>query len=103
LSWSPDGKSLVFDFGRNATDRAIYLAHVDGREMVKAIDAAYAPAISADGKCVAYIRDNQVFLSDLAGDSPGSIAQTSVLLAELPIGRGTPNFKQDKLQWRPNP
>jgi Tol biopolymer transport system component len=101
LSWSADSQSLVFDFGRNAVDRAIYLGRADGTELVKVADAAYAPAISADGKCLAYIRDNQVFLMDLTRVSVNSTTATPILLADLPSGRGTPNFKQDKLQWRP--
>ena len=35
LSWSHDGKSLVFDFGRGATDRVIYLALMSGTELIK--------------------------------------------------------------------
>lgn len=101
LSWSADGKSLVFDFGRHAIDRAIYLAHADGTGMIKVADAAYAPSISADGKCLAYISEGQVFLMDLSAVVSGPTAQPSVLLADLPTGRGIPNVKQDKLQWKP--
>ena len=101
LSWSADGKSLVFDFGRSLADRAIYLARADGRGMIKVVDAAYAPTISPDGKCLAYISENQVFLMDLTGVSSDSTTSHAVLLAELPTGRGIPNFKQDKLQWGP--
>ena len=35
LSWSSDGKSLVFEFGRGTTDRAVYLAYADGTGLVK--------------------------------------------------------------------
>jgi Tol biopolymer transport system component len=101
LSWSADGKSLVFDFGRNAADSAIYLAYADGSRLVKIVEAAYAPSISADGKCLAYISADQVFLMDLSNISVRSTASTPVLLADLPTGRGTPNFKQDQLQWSP--
>lgn len=101
LSWSADGKSLVFDFGRLATDRAIYLAHADGAGMSKVADAAYAPSISADGRCLAYISDRQVFLMDLSAFASSPTAQPPVLLADLPTGRGIPNVKQDKLQWKP--
>ena len=101
LSWSADGKSLVFDFGRNATDRAVYLAHVDGSGLVKVADAAYAPSISADGKCLAYISNNQVFLLDLTEAPANLTAVEPVLLADLPRGRGPSNTKQDKLQWSP--
>ena len=101
LSWSADGKALVFDFGRNSADRAIYLARADGTEMIKLVDSAYAPSISADGKCLAYISDKWVFLMDLNAVASSSTAQTPVLIADLPRGRGIPNFKQDKLQWRP--
>jgi hypothetical protein len=99
LSWSADGKSLVFDFGRSPGDRAIYLAHADGTGLIKIVDSAYAPSISADGKCLAYIGEDQVFLMDLTDVSSGSTTSEPLLLAELPTGRGTPNFKQDKLQW----
>ena len=99
LSWSADGEWLVFDFGRSPADRAIYLARVDGSGMVKVVDAAYAPTISPDGKCLAYISGNQVFLMDLTGVSLDSTTSQAVLLADLPAGRGIPNFKQDKLQW----
>lgn len=100
LSWSADGKSLVFDFGRGANDRAIYLAHVDGTGLVKLADTAYAPAISADGKCLAYISDKQVFLLDLSGVSLTSIT-TPVLLADVPAGRSIADYRLDKLQWKP--
>ena len=101
LSWSADGKSLVFDFGRNALDRAVYLAYADGSGLIKVVAEAYAPSVSADGKCLAYISDNQVFLMDLADVSSNSTAATPILVADLPTGRGNPNSKQDKLQWRP--
>ena len=101
LSWSTDGNMIVFDFGRNAADDVIYLAYVDGTELVKLVDSAYAPTISADGKCLAYISDNQVFLMDLTSISVNSTTISPLFLANLPAGRGIPNFKQDKLQWSP--
>lgn len=97
LSWSQDGKSLVFDFGRNATNRAAYLSYADGTGLVKVADSAYAPTTSADGKCLAYISNQRVFLLDLTTPLTG----TAVLLADLPTGRGMPDFRLDKLQWRP--
>jgi Tol biopolymer transport system component len=96
LSWSPDGKSLVFEFGRGNADRVIYLASVNGTSLVKLADSAHAPAISADGKCLAYISDEQVFLLDLTVDSAAP-----VLLADLPPGREISDFRLDKLGWRP--
>jgi len=101
LSWSADGKSLVFDFGRGANDRAIYLAHMDRTGLVKLADTAYAPAISADGKCLAYISDKQVFLLDLTGVSLTPTTITPVLLADLPTGRSIADYRLDKLQWKP--
>jgi hypothetical protein len=101
LSWSPDGKTLAFEFGRGGTDRAIYLAYMDGAEQVKVADSAHAPAISADGRCLAYISNKQVFLLDLTNISPTSTPGTPVLLADLPIGRAIADFRMDKLQWRP--
>jgi Tol biopolymer transport system component len=99
LSWSADGEYLVFDFGRDRSDHAIYLAHADGTELIKIADSAYAASISADGKCLAYISEDQVFLMDLTGVSSGSTTSDPVLLAKLPTGRGIPDFKQDRLQW----
>jgi len=101
LSWSADGRSLVFAFGRNATDSAIYLARADGTELIKLVDSAYAPSISADGKCLAYISGKQVLLMDLTRVSAGTTTQPPVPVAELPAGRGIPNFKLDKLKWSP--
>jgi Tol biopolymer transport system component len=101
LSWSPDGKFLVFDFGRNAADSAIYLAYADGTGLIKVADSAYAPAISSDGKCLAYISNQQVFLMDLTSFPSSSTTQVSILLSDLLTGRGIPNFRQDKLEWRP--
>ena len=101
LSWSPDGKVLVFDFGRGVADRAIYLAYADGTGLVKLAESGHAPAISADGKCLAYISNKQVFLMDLTATSLTSTTVTSVLLADLPAGRAIPDFRLDKLQWRP--
>jgi Tol biopolymer transport system component len=101
FSWSADGKSLVFDFGRGAFDRAVYLAYADGTGLVKVVDSAYAPAISADGKCLSYISNKQVFLLDLSSVSIGSTTSTPILLADLPAGRGTADYRLDKLQWKP--
>jgi dipeptidyl aminopeptidase/acylaminoacyl peptidase len=100
LSWSPDGSALVFEFGRSATDRAIYLAYADGTGLVKLVDSAHAPTISGDGKCLAYISEKQVFLLDLSNLSPNS-APSPVLLAELPTGRSITSFLLDKMQWQP--
>lgn len=101
LSWSADGNFLVFDFGQYASERSIYLAPVDGSGLIKIVDRGYAPSISGDGNCLAYISDKQVFLLDLRGAPSISTTGTPLLLAELPAGRGTPNAKQDKLQWQP--
>jgi hypothetical protein len=101
LSWSPDGKSLVFDFGRSPTYRAVYLAKIDGTEFFKVADSAYAPAISDDGKCIAYISNYEIFLVDMTSVSANPATAVSMALADLPSGRGMINFKQDKLQWRP--
>jgi len=98
LSWSRDGKILAFEFGRSATDRAIYLAHADGTGLVKAADVAYAPAISADGNCLAYISNKQVFILDMKDTSSTGTA-TPILVTYLPIGRAIADFKLDRLQW----
>jgi Tol biopolymer transport system component len=103
LSWSQDGKALVFEFGRSQTDRAIYLAYADGTGLIKLADSAHAPAISADGRCLAYISNKQVFLLDLTNISLTSTPGTPVLLADLPVGRAIADFRLDKLQWRPAP
>ena len=100
LSWSADGRSLVFDFGRSASDRAIYLVPADGTEAVKVADSAYAPTISADGRCLAYISNRQIFVLDVAGTSSSSTT-TPIALADLPPGKGNAGFELDKLQWRP--
>jgi WD40 repeat protein len=101
LSWSPDGTKLVFEFGGSASDRAIYLVYVDGTGLFKLANSAHAPTISADGRCLAYISNKQVFLLDLTGISLTSTTGTPVLLADLPIGQSIADFRLDKLQWRP--
>ena len=101
LSWSADGKSLVFDFGRGASNRAIYVAYVDGTGLIKVVDSAHAPAISADGKCLAYISDKQVFLLDLTRVSSVPTRITPLFVADLPTGRSIADYRLDKLQWRP--
>ncbi|MEO8355287.1 MAG: hypothetical protein ABI621_05200 [Chloroflexota bacterium] len=101
MSWSVDGKSIVFDVGRGANDRVIYHAHADGTELIKVVEAGYAPAISPDGKCLAYMNNKQVFLLDLGNLSINSTTTTPLLLADLPEGRAIPNYQQDKLQWKP--
>jgi len=101
LSWSPDGKSLVFEFADEATDHAIYLAYADGTEPVKLVDSAHAPAISTDGRCLAYISNDQVFLMDLAGSSLTSPTTTHLLVADLPTRQQTVDIRLDKLQWKP--
>ncbi len=101
MSWSADGKFIVFDLGRGANDRVIYLAHADGTELIKVVDAGHAPAISPDGKCLAYMNNKQVFLLDLGSLSINSTTTTPLLLADLPQGRAIPNYQLDKLQWKP--
>jgi hypothetical protein len=103
LNWSPDGSALVFEFGRSATDRVVYLAYADGTGLIKLVDSAHAPTISGDGKCLAYINDKQVFLMDLTGISLTSTSPVAIplLLANLPTGRAIADFRLDKLQWRP--
>lgn len=96
MSWSAAGKSIVFDVGQGANDRLIYLAHSDGTELTKVIDAGSAPAISNDGKCLAYMNDKQLFLLDLTVTS-----STSVFVADIPAGSGSPNYQLNKLQWQP--
>ena len=100
-SWSPNGKFLVFEFGRNAADLAIYLAYSDGSGLVKVVDSAHAPTISSDGNCLAYIRDKQIFALDLNEISSRSNIVTPVLLADLPAGGSNGDFRLDKLQWQP--
>jgi hypothetical protein len=101
LSWSADGKSLVFDFGRGASDRAIYLAYVDGTGLFKAVDSARTPAISPDRKCLSYISDKQVFILDLTGVSLTPTTAIPMLLGDLPTGRSIADYRLDKLQWKP--
>jgi Tol biopolymer transport system component len=101
LSWSSDGKSLVFDLGRGASDRAVYLTHADGTGLVKVADSAYAPSISSDGKCLAYISDKKVFLLDLTRVASTSTSTDPLLLADLPSGRSIADYRLDKLQWQP--
>jgi Tol biopolymer transport system component len=101
LSWSADSEFVVFDFGRTASDRAVYLAYADGSGLVKVVDSAYAPAVSADGKCLAYISDKQVFALDLSGVSPTSITATRLLVGNLPDGKAIADYQLDKLQWKP--
>ena len=96
LSWSQDGTKLVFEFGRSASDRVIYLAYADGSGLINLVESAHAPTISSDGNCLAYISDKQVFLLDLNSDVP-----VPIVLTELPTGRSIPDFRLDKLQWKP--
>jgi hypothetical protein len=99
LSWSSDGKFIVFEFGQYETDRSIYLAYTDGTGLVKVVESAHAPAVSADGRCLAYISNKQVFLTDLA---PTSLTSPSpVFLADLLLGRAIADMRLDKLQWKP--
>ena len=101
LSWSGDGNMIVFEFGRSAADRVVYIAFTNGSGLVKAVESGHAPAISADGKCLAYITNKQVFLLDLTGITPTSTPGTPILLANLPAGRASAEFRLDKLQWKP--
>jgi hypothetical protein len=64
------------------------------------VDSAYAPTISSDGKCLAYISNKQVFLLDLTRVSSSSTA-TTIFLADLPAGRAISDYRLDKLGWKP--
>jgi WD40 repeat protein len=101
LSWSSDGKFLIFEFGRGEADRAVYIASADGNSLIKVAESAHAPAISADGRCLAYIRDKQVFLLDMNAFSSTSSTATPMWLADIPAGRAIAAFKLDRLQWQP--
>jgi WD40 repeat protein len=101
LSWSQDGTKLVFEFGRNAANRAVYLVHADGSGQVKVLDSAYAPTISADGNCLGYISNKKVFIINLNDVTLSSNSSTPMLVADLPSGTGTGDFRLNKLQWRP--
>jgi hypothetical protein len=100
LSWSADGTFVVFDFGTSASSRAVYLGHTDGTSLVTLVESAYAPTISTDRRCLAYISDQKVFLLDLANIS-ATPTTAPVFLADLPAGRSIAGFQLDKLQWRP--
>jgi Tol biopolymer transport system component len=95
LSWTPDGKNLILELRDKTLDPAIYLARVDGTGLVKVADSASAPTVSADGRCLAYISNDQVFLMDLT-----NTGLTSIWMANLPPGQQN-TTRMDKLQWRP--
>jgi Tol biopolymer transport system component len=101
LSWSPDGKFLVFEVGGDDSNSSIYLAYADGTGLIKLVEAGHEPAISADGNCLAYIQDQQVYLLNLTQLSLPMTDAESVWLAELPPGRGTRYVELERLQWRP--
>jgi Tol biopolymer transport system component len=101
LNWSQDGTKLVFQFGINAADRAIYLAYADGAGLIKIVKSAHAPTISGDGNCLAYISNKQVVILDLNEILLASNPVTPMLLVDLPKGKGASDFRLDKLQWRP--
>jgi Tol biopolymer transport system component len=101
LNWSADGAIVAFDFGLYPSDRAIYLAYTDGSGLVKVVEGGHAPTISADGRCLAYISNKQVFLMDLTQVSSTSAMAAPMFLADLPAGRGRADSRLDKLQWQP--
>ena len=94
LSWSPSGNFLTFKLGRGASDRFVYLVSTDRPGPIKVADSAHAPAFSADGDCLAYISNKQVFLLDLTSKNA-----TPLFLADLPTGRSIADYQLDKLQW----
>jgi Tol biopolymer transport system component len=101
LSWSPDGTFLVFDLKQPAATRTIYLARADGTGLIQVGESGHAPTISADGRCLAFISNKQVFLLNMADVASGSTTVTPVLLVDLPAGRGNASPELDKLQWSP--
>jgi TolB protein len=101
LSWSPNGDAIIFEFGTSASDRVIYLAYTDGSGLVELAISGHVPAISADGNCLAYINDKQVFLIDLSTVSQTTEPPTPLLLVDLPVGNSIAGFKLDMLQWSP--
>lgn len=105
LSWSPDGSFLVFEFGWNSANRAVHLAFADGSGHVLLAESAHAPAVSADGRCLAYISGKQIFLLDISTAVTASSkgASSPLRIADLPPGRGQTEFRMDLLQWQPIP
>jgi len=100
LSWSNDVKKLVFEFGRSASDRTIYLASAAETGLIKVVESAHAPTISPDGRCLAYITNKQVYILDLDQVTESSSSAVPLVVADLPVG-GTSDFRLDRLQWQP--
>jgi Tol biopolymer transport system component len=96
LSWTPDGSALTFTYGQYASDLTLYRVQADGSGVTDMTGPVIAPAISRDGRCLAYLSGKQVFLLDLAADDPGA---QPLLMVELPPGRRTANNRQMQLGW----
>src|SRR5262245_37469324 len=83
---SPDGKWIAYDAATpdlkaNKSSSAVYLAAAGGGAS-KALTGGSGPAWSPDGKSIAFVKDSQAYLYDVA-------AGTSRKVSDLQGGVGT--------------
>ncbi|MFT4112796.1 MAG: S9 family peptidase, partial [Silvibacterium sp.] len=105
LTWTPDGESIVYVRGgdfefpekpspnpallKDGIDQQIWIVPVTGGEP-RLLTNGQAPAVSPDGRTLAYLLKDQVWTLDLT--QPGAKP------AQLFVGRG----KEDDLEWAPD-
>lgn len=72
LSWSPDGKRLIFSDGKSANTRsAIYALDLISLDVTQVtspsnlVDGDYSPAFSPDGSHIAFVRGSEGFVRDI--------------------------------------
>jgi TolB protein len=99
LDWSPDGKQFLFTSAHDAVER-LYLMDADGENMhllfPENVSAEYSGVWSPDGSRIAYISDNQIFLTPGEGQPGEKLALNGWVVDSLET------FNITDLAWSPD-
>ena len=87
-SWSPDGRTIVFqdDTGPLTTQLSTIQSDGSGRRDLPGSDGGHDPAFSSDGTTLAFARDEDIWVADSAGAGAVNVTRS-------PPGEGQPAWQ----------
>ena len=80
VTWAPDSKTLLFTRSRGYHLLGVYGVSTSGRTLRRLVPGGSAPSISPDGKRLAFIRDNRLWIAARLGGTAHAV--TSGAIAE---------------------